>query len=364
MNQSLRLSNDVFKEKGRNVTLGLTMKKQRLIKFTALLVLMFSSAAQAIQVTVSVPPLAGLLKPLLDESDEIVVLLKPGVSPHGFQLKPSHLKAIQSSDALFSIGTPVDGWIEKTLSRVETPVIRMSGLEGLQTLPIRNGGLWIKPIQVAHSENEEAHSHAHEAHGYEHDAQNQFEKKKAKWHYDGHIWLSMQNARLFVESAAELIKTLKPMQVESIEQKKQAWLAQLSQLDQDLKAKLTSVKDQPYVVLHDAYQYFEAHYQLNGVGSVRLNPEIAPSLKRVQQLRESISESKIACIFKEPQFPAKRVLAVVRGLDVQLGSLDPMGSFMVGSDSRLVEDGYMPYDVFLTGLADSFTRCLVKANKD
>jgi len=337
------------------------MKIQNLVKLSALTVLLFSTAAQAIQVTVSVPPLAGLLKPLLDESDDIVVLLKPGVSPHGFQLKPSHLKFIQSSDAVFSIGTPVDGWIEKTLTRVQSPVVRMSELDGLQTLPIRNGGLWLQSLEAEENVSEHEHEHSHEEQGYDHDAKIQFEKKKSKWSYDGHIWLSMQNARLFVEASAELIKELKPEQVESVEQKKQAWLAQLAQLDQNLKSQLSPLKDKPFVVLHDAYQYFEAHYQLNGVGSVRLNPEIAPSLKRVQQLRDSISESKIACIFKEPQFPEKRVVAVVRGLDVHVGSLDPMGSFLAGSDSKLVEGGYLPYDVFLTNLADSFARCLVQA---
>ena len=349
------------------MTLGLPMNIQTSIKIIAMVGVLFSSTAQAIQVTVSVPPLAGLLKPLLDERDEMVVLLKPGVSPHGFQLKPSHLKAIQNSDALFSIGTPVDGWLEKTLERVEQPVLKMSNLHGLYTLPIRNGGLWIKSNESAEVESQDAHhedSHAdgHDAH--EHPAHEQAEQKKPKWHYDGHIWLSMQNARLFVESAAEIIKALKPEQADSVEQKKQAWLLQLAQLDEDLKTKLDPVKDKPFVVLHDAYQYFETHYQLNGVGSVRLNPEIAPSLKRVQQLRESIVDSKIACVFKEPQFPAKRVLAVVRGLDVNIGSLDPMGSFMVGSDVKTVKEGYLPYDQFLTGLADSIASCLVKTPKD
>ena len=337
------------------------MKNQSLIKIIGLTCLVFMTQAQAIQLTVSVPPLAGLLKPLLDESDELVVLLKPGVSPHGFQLKPSHLRSIQESDAVFSIGTPVDAWIDKTLTRVVQPVLKMSDLKGLHTLPIRNGGLWLQTGDSKEdAETEAEHNHSEE-HKHEHELNHEnkaYENKKKRWHYDGHIWLSMENARLFVEQAAEIIKKLKPEQVEQVEQNKQAWLKQLAELDQRLTVSLSTVKDRPFVVLHDAYQYFESRYQLNGVGSVRLNPEIAPSLKRVQQLRESIQASDIACIFKEPQFPEKRVLAVVRGLDVKIGSLDPMGSFVPGSHSKTVVEGFLPYDALLEGLANSISSCL------
>ena len=335
------------------------MKSIQLIKgFTLplfVLMLVFITPVQALQLTVSVPPLAGLLKPLLDENDELVVLLKPGVSPHGFQLKPSHLRSIKNSDAVFSIGTPVDSWLDKTLTRVKQPVLKMSALPGLHTLPIRNGGLWLQSVS-----EKEPQGDAHNS-GHEHEVTH---AKKKRWHYDGHIWLSMENAVLFVEAAAELIKELKPQQAAAVEQNKQAWLKQLAQLDQELTTTLAPVKDKPYVVLHDAYQYFETHYQLNGVGSIRLNPEIPPSLKRVQQLRASIQKSDIACIFKEPQFPEKRVLAVVRGLDIKIGSLDPMGSFVGGSSDKLMVEGFMPYDDFLRSIARSISSCLTPDSKD
>jgi len=309
-------------------------------RLISLLVLVWAGQLHAIQVVVSTPPLAGMIKPLLAPGDNITVLLQAGMSPHGFQLKPSHLRSIQNSDVVFSVGTPVDGWLTKTLARVDKPVLKMSDMPGLFTLPLRKGGLW--KLQGQNSE----HSH------HEHD------HKPAKWHYDGHIWLSPQNARLFIEQAAELIKTLDSANADQVEKRKQAWLVKLGALDDVLVQKLASVKTRPFVVLHDAYQYFEQHFQLNGVGSIRLNPEIAPSLKRVQQLRESITASQVSCIFKEPQFPEKRVLAVVRGLDIKIGSLDPMGSFSSPQERILAEQGYQTYDVLLKNLADAMLTCL------
>lgn len=348
------------------------MKNKNVLKIIGLSCFMLITQAQAIQLTVSIPPLAGLLKPLLDDSDELIVLLKPGVSPHGFQLKPSHLSTIQQSDAIFSIGTPVDAWIDKTLTRVDQPVLKMSNLKGLHTLPIRNGGLWLQSENSTKNTTEgstnrlltEAEHGSLEAHTHELGTENRaYQTKKQRWHYDGHIWLSIKNARRFVEEAAEIIKKLKPDQRDNIEQNKQAWLKKLAQLDQRLALTLTPIKDRPFVVLHDAYQYFENHYQLNGIGSVRLNPEIAPSLKRIQQLREHIQKNSIACIFKEPQFPEKRVLAVVRGLDVKVGSLDPIGSFIPNNHAKTVQDGFLPYTTLLEGLAHSMANCLTPKTK-
>ena len=348
----------LVKRVGDHHTIGRSpLKRNPLIKaclFGSLMLIV--QHAFALQFTVSVPPLAGLIQPLLDKEDTIVVLLKPGVSPHGFQLKPSHLRAIESSDAVFSIGTPVDYWLEKTLQRVEKPVLKMSELQALHTLPIRNGGLWLQGGDDDGDKHAHEHSHAHQP-----DVQN---KLKNRGHYDGHIWLSLDNAMLFVNQAAAIIKQLKPTQVDFIEQNKQAWLTQLKQLDTKLKKQLDPVKDRPFVVLHDAYQYFEKHYQLNGVGSVRLNPAISPSLKRVQQLRNSIKQGQIACVFKEPQFPEKRVLAVVRGLDVKVGSLDPMGSFLLGRHAKKEAEEFVPYDVLLQALANAITTCLTPQNKE
>lgn len=308
-------------------------------KLIGLLTLVWGSQLQAIQVTVSTPPLAGLIKPLLGPNDNLMVLLQAGASPHGFQLKPSHLRSIQQSDVIFSIGTPVDGWLNKTLSKVDKPVLKMSEMPNLFTLPLRRGGLWDLKGQAEH--NHDGHNH-----------------KPAKWHYDGHIWLSPTNAHLFVEQAAELLKQLDSVEAHQVEARKQAWLLKLSETEHALTQQLATVKDRPFVVLHDAYQYFEHYFNLNGVGSIRLNPEIAPSLKRVQALRESIKASRVSCIFKEPQFPEKRVLAVVHGLDINVGSLDPMGSFSSAQDLVLAKEGYLTYDMLLKNLADAMHRCL------
>lgn len=297
----------------------------------------------AVEVTVSIPPLAGIVAPLLEEDDRLNVLLDPGVSPHGFQLKPSHLWTLQKSDLVLTVGTPVDAWLDKSLAHDSMPVLKMHDLSGVELLPIRRGGVWEKANQASHDHEQEHH-------------QDEDKASDALKKYDGHLWLSLHNAKLLIQAVSLRLQSLKPERKSVIEHKTEIWLAQLENVDQELMRKMVLLKDKPFIVLHDAYQYFEQHYGLKGVGSIRLNPALSPSLKRVQNLREKIVQSNVHCVFKEPQFPEKRVLAVISGLKVKVGSLDPMGVYQAGTQT--IEVRYRLYDELLINMAQAFESCL------
>ncbi len=333
------------------------MKKQMIQKLFGAVFLLAVMPVYSAQITVSIPPLAGIVAPLLDEGDELHVLLKPGVSPHGFQLKPSHLKMLHESDLVISVGTPVDAWLEKALSRFDAQVVEMSALPGIQSLPVRQGGLWEKSDHGHEDEHEE-----HAGHAADHaDEANSVHDEHVAFHSDGHLWLSLKNARLLIVQVSDQLQRMKPESAAEIQRKTEAWLKLLDEVDSQIKTQLEPYRMQPFVVLHDAYQYFEKHYGLRGVGSIRLNPEIAPSLKRIQSVRERISEQGIRCVFKEPQFPAKRITAVVSGLNVKVGSLDPMGVY--DKTGTLLKSQYLPYDRFLIQMADAMSDCLTAKGK-
>lgn len=310
-----------------------------------------ASNASALTVTVSIPPLAGIVAPLLGPADKLHVLLKPGLTPHGFQLRPSHVQLLQESDLVISVGTVVDGWIEKPLQLVNKTPIAMAHLPNVERLALRQGGLW----EDKHLHNDEAQlsepgssEHVVDNHSADHHNEKPIEDS----HLDGHIWMSLHNAKQLVLAVSEQLQARLPEQKKVIQQRAEDWLAKLDKTDQLIVTRLAKVQTEPFLVLHDAFQYFEHQYGLNGVGSIRLNPELPPSLKRVHELRQRIKSGHVNCLFKEPQFPERRVLPVVSGLDVKLGSLDPMGT------SYALDKPFMAYDVFLEALANQFSNCL------
>lgn len=311
----------------------------------SLFALLVPMNVQALQVTVTVPPLAGMIAPLLDEGDQIEVLLKPGVSPHGFQIKPSQLRTLQESDLLLSIGSPVDAWIEKFANRIAATQIHLADIDGVEKLPLRRGGVWEKKLPKNLSIESTNHSHGNNTQSDE------------PLSFDGHIWMSMHNAQAMVNETAKRLKQLKPHKTAQIQQAKQKWLARLQQQDKLNKQRLAPLQDKAYLVLHDAFQYFERHYGLRGVGSVRLNPEIPPSLKRITELRKKLLNENVQCVFQEPQFPGKQLQRLTSGTAARIGTLDPMGTIYI-MQSANKEARFMNYDRFSEKLTDAFVNCL------
>ena len=295
------------------------------------------SPAWALTVTVSIPPLAGMIAPLLGEDDQINVLLKTGMSPHSFQLRPSHLRTIQNSELVVSVGSSVDYWVNNPVESMSKRHLRMMDVAGVQVLPLRSAGLWSE-------QDHDGHRHGDEPH----------EIRDTHQTVDGHIWLSVENAKALVRAVSLQLQALRPEQSAAIKQRTVQWLAQISQTDAEVNTLLMPVKQQPYLVLHDAFQYFEQRYQLNGVGAIRLSPDLPTSLKRIHQLRERIKAGKVVCVFKEPQFSTKRLRSVTSGLDVKVGQLDPMGQFMTQKSPA----PYVLYDQFLKQMGQAFVDCL------
>ena len=177
----------------------------------------FSSVANAINITVSIPPIAGMIAPLLSDDDHIEVILKPGASPHGFQLKPSNLKILAKSDLVLWAGSPVDHWMEKPLANIKAPVISILSLPDVEQLPIRQGGLW------------ERKNHHHDEHD-EHASHNDHDEDEVADmnQMDGHIWMSFNNAQNLIKAVSNKLQKLKPQQAKEIQQKTDAWLLEFS----------------------------------------------------------------------------------------------------------------------------------------
>jgi len=100
----------------------------------------------------------------------------------------------------------------------------------------------------------------------------------------------------------------------------------LDELHRQLKPRLAPVSKIPYVVFHDAYQYFEAAYGLNAVGSITVDPERQSGARRIGEMREKIKELRARCVFSEPQFMPRLVATIIEGTGARTGVLDPLGA--------------------------------------
>jgi len=312
--------------------------------FSLLLGFCLSLPVAAIQVTVTIPPLAGMIQPYLTDEDELVVLLEPGASPHGFQFRPSHLVALQHADLLLTLGNSVDTWIEKPLKQRLSEaqaagqairVIAMQKLPGLVVFP-RSTRQQRHLSNQSVTDEQDHHEHEHE---HEQEA------------LDPHIWLSIANARLMVSAIAAQLTRLQPDRATEIAAITQQLQADYQRLDQQMTDWLAPVRQQPYLLLHDGYQYFEQAYGLQHLGVVQVSDELKPSIKQVLALRKIIQSTGARCVFKEPQFSDRQLHYIIQGLAVEVGELDPLGQ------------GQLDYRQLMRQMAQAVVQCLQPSPK-
>ena len=100
----------------------------------------------------------------------------------------------------------------------------------------------------------------------------------------------------------------------------------LNELDQQISSEMNEISDRTYLVLHDAYQYFESRYQLKSSGSITLQLEHFLGVSRLKKVQKMIKTGKVRCIFTEPQYSQKLVKTLIKDTSVKKGILDPIGA--------------------------------------
>ncbi|MGO1120511.1 zinc ABC transporter substrate-binding protein [Rhodovibrionaceae bacterium A322] len=198
--------------------------------------------------------------------------------------------------------------------------------------------------------HEEAHAHGDEKHHEEehadHDDKHHDDEKHEEAHHDdheghehedgemdAHLWLDPHNAEVMVMAIAAELSAKDPAHADLYKANARQTVQRIDELTAEVRQQLAPVQDKPFIVFHDAYQYFERRFGLQPIGSVTGNPDVQPGAKRVRELQEKMRDQGVVCIFSEPQFDDRRVSIVSQGTGAKIGQLDPLGaSFTPGPE--------------------------------
>lgn len=296
-------------------------------------------AVAAPQVVASIKPIHSLVAAVMEGVGSPALIVKGAASPHTYAMKPSDAKALASADVVVWIGPEFEGFLAKPLaSAKKATVVELMDAPGMTLLDAREGGAW-EPHDHGHEHGHD-HKHDHKADlgGHGHDEVN------------SHIWLSPANAKRIVAVTADALSAKDPANAGTYAANAARTATALDALDGELKTALAPVAGRPFVVFHDAYQYFEAAYGLSGVGAITVNPDRRPSAKRLAAIRDKIKSLGAVCVFAEPQFEPTLVNTVVEGTQARTGTLD--------AEAADIAEGPDLYPTLMRRLASSLTGCL------
>lgn len=303
--------------------------------------LLTTTAMAAPDVVASIKPVHSLVASVMAGVGEPTLIVKGSASPHTYALKPSDAGALESADIVFWTGHGMELFLADALETLATgaTVVELAESPGITLLPVREGGAF------------EAHAHEGEAHGEEeHDHEEHDGHDHGHEEGDMHFWLDPQNARLMVTQIAATLAEADPENATAYQANAEAELVKLDALEAELAATLAPVTDKPFIVFHDAYQYFEARFGLNLAGSVTVTPDVMPGAARIDELKAKVAELGATCVFAEPNFEPTIIAAITEGSPARSGVLDPEGGALA--------EGPDLYPNLLRGLADSLVDCL------
>ena len=302
-------------------------------------ILLLSGAALAeTKVVVTSKPIHALVASVMVGIGTPELLVDGTASPHSYAMKPSDAQKVHSADVFFRVAEELEPFTAKLVAGLPRFVRVVSLIEapGLKRLPRREGGAF-----EVHKE----HGHKH-AHGHDHDGDADDEHAAT----DPHVWLDPENAKTMVGHIADVLATLMPQKATTLRANAEAEIGRISAMSDELGRELAPVAGRPFIVYHDAYQYFERRYGLTAAGSVTVSPDLPPSGKRLQELRRKIASSGAVCVFAEPYFSPRVTDVLVEGTNARIGTLDPEGTTLTPGPGL--------YHTLMRNLARDFKTCL------
>lgn len=306
--------------------------------FLAFLVVAKISAAAGAEppkVVVTIKPIHSLVSRIMDGVGVPQLVVEGSASAHTFTLKPSTARAIHDADVFVRVSDQLEPFTRKIVASLpaNVTVLTLAGADGVKLLDRRQGGAFEK------REHGKEHEEASGAAG-DHDEDGK----------DGHIWLDPQNAKAIATDVAKTLEARYPEYAGKFKANTAALVADIDALDSQLTAELKETRGKPFIVFHDATQYFEDHFGQKAAGSITVSPDVPPSAKRLTEVRHKLSSLGAICVFVEPNFQPKLVDAVTEGTNARSGTIDAEGQTLTPGPGLYVD--------LMRGVAHSISDCL------
>ncbi|WP_204112415.1 zinc ABC transporter substrate-binding protein [Shimia biformata] len=287
-----------------------------------------TAAAEVPNVAADIAPVRALVARVMDGVGTPDQVLPANASPHGYSMRPSEAAILEKADLVFWVGPELAPWMGKAVSELASDAVVISLLHqggGLE-LQLRTGEAFAE-----HDHGDDDHGHDEDHHDDDRHDEHQDDHHDADHSHEGevidpHAWLDPENGKAWLDVIAENLAGADPENASAYRANARAGQEEIDAAIADVEALLAPVRGVPFVVFHDAYQYFETRFGISAKGSIALGDAADPGPRRVAAIRDLVRGAGVTCVFSEPQFNPKLVRTVTEGSDVGTAVIDPMGA--------------------------------------
>ena len=357
-----------------------------------------TALADAPRVATDIAPVHSLVSQVMKGVGEPDLIIPPSASPHGYAMRPSEARALSNAQLVVTVGHALTPWLEEPIENLagEAVKLELMDISGMTLLSYREGDGFEahdhdhghghghddhddhddhaehdehdhdKHDDHDHAKHEDDHDdhdhakeegHDHDDHDHaKHDDHDDHDEHDHAAHGEGetdpHIWLDPANGATALAAIAETLSEIDPENAATYQANAAEGQAVLATLTAEVQATVAPAAGKPFIVFHDAYQYFEGQFGLAAVASVLAGDAATPGAARMTELRDQVADAAAVCAFSEPQMNQGLLNTVVEGQGTKIAVLDPLGvDLPLGPDH---------YPTLLRNMAESLANCLTE----
>ncbi len=278
--------------------------------------------AAPLRVVVSIPPLKGLIEPLLPPGSVVEMLVPPGVSEHGYEIPPAKLSALAKADLVVYVGMGMEPQVEKSLAKSGRASQRVIKFESVPGVMATN-----KPKPTG-----DGHDHS----GHSHDAAG-----NCVHEIDPHVWLDPIMALSLVDEVALQLAERRIRAATPSLPAAEVRASAMSQIERDpavvnlrkrlldlhqrTQETLRTAQRKTIIVAHDAFGWFAQRYGLEVVAISGLAAG-EPKPEAIRDAVNAVRAKSLTTIFIEPQLNPAAANRVAQISGARVDTLDPLGN--------------------------------------
>ena len=261
-----------------------------------------SDADKPVRIVATIPPVAGLLEPMLGEGVTITTLVPPGRSVHGYRSGPEQIAEAARASAVVGVGLGIDDQLGAPIDRA-----RRSG-----RLILFADVLGLDPEMFAHDHGDHAESH---------DADHEDLEPIDDDALDPHLWLDPSLAARVVEPLAMSL----PPSAGATHDRAHAWRDRIRAFDDEAKKALEPYRGTPVVTHHRAWVRVLERWGLEVVAVLRPIDSAEPTPAEIAGAVRAIDEHGARLVIVEPQLPQPAARRLAERAGIPVATLDPLG---------------------------------------
>lgn len=249
-----------------------------------------TQAVKPIEVVATFSILADMVKQVGGDAVNVTSLVGYGSDAHVFTPTPADVRVIAQAQLVVTNGLGFEGWLNR--------LIGSSGYKG----PVVVASTGVKPIKASPEERAgPRHSHAHSM--------------------DPHAWQDLNNAKIYVENIRQALVRIAPDQTREIDQRTQAYLAQIDALDHTTRQQFALIAPAHRIVMtsHDAFGYFAQAYDVQFLSVQGFSTEREASAAQVGELISQIRKDRVKALFIEHLTDARLIKQIAQETGAKLG---------------------------------------------